>query len=763
MNVMDLMAKISLDSQDFNQGLESSKSNFSKFGSALSSGAKTVGKVATASIAAIGTAVTGTSAAFIKAASGTASLADTIDKESQKLGISATAYQEWSAILQHTGGSVDNLKPALKTLSKEIMNNSDAFQQLGISQEEMKGKSVEEVLSMTISKLQDMPEGIERTRLATQLLGKSSVELGALLNTSAEDTEAMRQKVHELGGVMSDDAVKAGAAFKDSLQDMKTAMSGAKNNLMAEFLPSLTTAMDGLTALFTGDSSGIEKIKQGIASLASKLNEMMPKVISALSGIAEALISALPDFVQTFASQLPSILSSLIPILVNALVKLADALADALPKVIEVIQQNIGTITQGLTKIILTIGKLIVQIFPKVFPMLIKVGVQLIKELAKGLTQNMSAIIKSIIECVQVIVQELTNPETLTELLRCGIELTVALIKGILENLPQILGCIGEVVGNIVSFLFTDGIPMLFDAAVSVFGAIGDGLLKAWDYITGKIGDLLGKILGGDGIGGWLQGIIDKACEIFGGIGTGLLDAFGAVGEGIWGAITTLGGWIKDKFYEAMKWINDVGEWIGKKLGEALNIAKKYIVGPLKSLGDYIGGTLYDLTHDDYTPISDEDWNAMSANYVGGVSAWEKAGENDGKKYVKGQEKGLDIHSPSKKMAYIGKMVMAGFADGMEEESNSAFDDIDATFGKFHPELNVDAVIGQNGVLKARAGSASTTEEKTLEKIYAALEYMAKQGFNFTLPVFIGNKQIDEQTVDSVNRLQLRSGGQVNV
>ena len=152
----------------------------------------------------------------------------------------------------------------------------------------------------------------------------------------------------------------------------------------------------------------------------------------------------------------------------------------------------------------------------------------------------------------------------------------------------------------------------------------------------------------------------------------------------------------------------------------------------------------------------------MSANVVGGAS-FEKKGEKDGKDYVKGQEKGLDIHSPSKKMAYIGKMVMAGFADGMEDESDSAFDDIDATFGKFHPELNVDAVIGKDGVLKSRAGSAYSTEEKTLEKIYAALEYMAKQGFNFTLPVFIGNKQIDEQTVDSVNRLQLRSGGQVNV
>ena len=156
-----------------------------------------------------------------------------------------------------------------------------------------------------------MEDGTARTALAQKLLGRQSMELGALLNTSAEDTEAMRQAVHDLGGVMSDEAVKNGAAFQDSLQDMKTALSGAKNNLMAEFLPSLTTSMDGLTALFTGDSSGIAKIKEGISGLASSLNEMMPHVIEAVSGIANALISALPDFLTEFGNSacdgLPSI------------------------------------------------------------------------------------------------------------------------------------------------------------------------------------------------------------------------------------------------------------------------------------------------------------------------------------------------------------------------------------------------------------------------------------------------------------------------
>lgn len=748
MNVMDLMAKISLDSQDFNRELGESKSNFSKFGSALSSGAKTVGKVGVAAFAALGTAVTGTSAAFIKAASGTASLADTIDKESQKLGISAESYQEWSAILQHTGGSIDNLKPALKTLSKEIVNNSEAFQELGISQEEMKGKSIDEVLQMTISKLQDMPAGIERTRLATQLLGKSSVELGALLNTSAEDTEAMRQKVHELGGVMSNDAVKAGAAFQDSLQDMKTALSGAKNNLMGQFLPSLTTAMDGLTALFTGDSSGIEKIKQGISGLASKLNELMPKVIETISGVAEALISALPDFIQTFASQIPSILSRLIPILVNALVKLADSLADALPKAIEVIQQNIGTITQGLTKIILTIGKLIVQIFPKVFPMLIKVGVQLITELAKGLTSNMSDIIAAIIECVNVIITELSNPETLTQLLKCGLELTIALIKGIIENAPALLAAIAELVGNVVSFLVTDGIPMVLDAAVELFEAIGDGVLKAWDFITSKLGELIGKIVGFEGIGGWLSDVLEGAKKVFESIGDAISGAWETIKDGVVG------------------FGKDIWNAIKEGLGDMLEKGKELIMdlfNGIKKGWDKVKNffTSSGVSVDRTELLVKQGYSESQAKEA--LKIMESQGEAAAEAYLKGQQKGFQVNSPSRKMRWMGQMVMEGFSLGLEDESDGAVDAMADTVNSIN-KISLNPLDVNMDVMKEKAPVQKHTQaDDDLKNIYNLLALIAKQGFNFTVPVFFGNKQFDEQTVESVNRLQLRSGGQVNV
>lgn len=120
--------------------------------------------------------------------------------------------------------------------------------------------SQEELFNATIAGLQNVENETERTYLAGQLLGRGATELGALLNTSAEDTEAMRQQVHDLGGVMSDEAVKSAAAYQDSLQNMQVAFGGLKNNLISGFMPSITTVMDGLAAIFSGDKSGINKV-----------------------------------------------------------------------------------------------------------------------------------------------------------------------------------------------------------------------------------------------------------------------------------------------------------------------------------------------------------------------------------------------------------------------------------------------------------------------------------------------------------------------
>ena len=331
MNVFDLEAVLRLNDEDYKSGLDSDASKAEQVGEKIGSALRGAGKTAVAGFKAIGNASVAGAKYIMDGASATAEYGDHIDKMSQKLGISATAYQEWSAILEHSGSSIDGMQRGMMTLAQQAEKNSEAFQQLGISQEEVASMSQEDLFAAVISGLQGMEDGSERTALAQQLLGGAAKDLGPLLNTSAEDTEAMRQAVHDLGGVMSDEAVKAAAAYQDSLQDMKTAFSGLQRGLFSEFMPAITKVMDGLSAIFSGDSDGgIKMISDGVSAVVNSISESLPQFLDLGMGILMSLVQAL-------IQNLPKLLESggkIVGELVAGLIKAIPTLISSAPQLI---------------------------------------------------------------------------------------------------------------------------------------------------------------------------------------------------------------------------------------------------------------------------------------------------------------------------------------------------------------------------------------------------------------------------------------------
>ena len=232
-------------------------------------------------------AITAATVAIFKVADSVASVGDEIDKQSQKLGISAQAYQEWDAILGHCGASMDRLKEGMKTLSKAIADGSAdqvaAFEKVGLSLDEVKQMSTEDVFAAVITGLQGMEEGADRTNTATALLGESAQELGPLLNTTAEATEKMRQTVNDLGGVMSDDAVAASAEFKDALQDLQTVAGWFKREFVANIIPYVTAGMQSLTATLRAGKDGVVSLKNSFVEFGSATVTALDKASFALN------------------------------------------------------------------------------------------------------------------------------------------------------------------------------------------------------------------------------------------------------------------------------------------------------------------------------------------------------------------------------------------------------------------------------------------------------------------------------------------------
>lgn len=620
MDVFDLAAKITLDTNDYTKGLSDAEKKTSGFGSRLGSSIKSAAKVGAAAFGAIATASAVATKAIVGQAGDVAAYGDNIDKMSQKIGISATAYQEWDAILQHSGTSMDAMKIGFKTLANQIDAGSESFQKLGISQEELANLSTEEIFAKTIEGLQNMEEGAERTALASELLGRGGIELGALLNTSAEDTEKMRQAVHDLGGVMSDEAVKASAAYQDSLQDLQTAFGGAKRTMMAEFFPAMVSVMDGLSAIISGDESGLEGLNKGITEFVSKMTDNVPKILKAGGDLVRALWKGiqtnLPKIISTGSDIIISLVRGLIgavPQIIEAGVEvlagfigaltgqtpdLIQAGLDAVFAIVDGVLDNVSSLVDAGIQLIIALGQGLIDALPEIaakipavisriinaihenMPKIVDAGVQLFT----ALVENLPAIILAITDALPEIITSAIDTilDNIQLMVDAGVQLFVALV----QNLPEIIAGIVKAIPQIIAAIL-DSLGGLGDAIAGIFSAAWDAVVAVWDTVV----DFFQAIW--DGIVAIFEGIVDWFSDLFSGAADGIEQAwdgivsfFSGIWNGIVGVFRTVGGWFYNVFKGAATFISDAwnsvvsffqGIWDG-------------IVNIFESVGEWFGG-----------------------------------------------------------------------------------------------------------------------------------------------------------------------------
>lgn len=547
-------------------GNESGEKFGNKFASALKGTAAVIG---TAMAAATGAAVAA-GKAFIDSANDVAAYGDQVDKMSQKMGISAEAYQEWDFVMQHAGASIDSLKTSMKTLATAAETDSEAFEALGISQEQIASLSQEDLFSTTIAALQNVEDETQRTYLAGQLLGRGATELGALFNMSAEETDALKQQVHDLGGVMSDDAVKDAAAYQDAMTNMNTSLEGLKNNMMTEFLPGITQVMNGLAGVFSGNG-GVEEIRGGLESVIGKITELAPQFLSLGQTLILSLISG-------FAPMAPQLISSIFTVLIEGITTITSMIPSLMPSIIAGIEGIMMALLQALPVIVSGLTDLIVEIVTwlstgDTLTTFINGIIELTSQITNSIAMVLPVLLPAIIRIISEIAQALTEPDNIMMILNSVLMIVGAVVVALANSLPEIwdmtVALLGNIAEQLIVFIATAGTALgnwfaeIIPNIVSFFSDIG-GKIKAWFTETvskaAQFGlDLLGKF----------RELPGKIIEI----GSNLV-------RGIWEGIQNMGSWIMDR-------IASFGETITNGFKSVFGIAS-----PSKLFADVIGSNL---------------------------------------------------------------------------------------------------------------------------------------------------------------------------
>ena len=429
MTVFDLFASLSLDDSNFTEGLNKAEKSASGFGKTLSTGLKVGG----AAVAAVGAATVAMTGAVVKGAGEVAAYGDNVDKMSQKLGLSAEAYQEWDYVLSQAGTDINSMSTGLKTLTNKIDDakngSADAtamFEKLGISLDDLNNMSREDVFEAAIYGFQDMADSTERAALANDLFGRSGQELAPLFNTTIEDTKALQQAAHDLGFVLSDEAVDAAADYTDALDTMQRTLNGVKRNMLSSFLPAMTKVMDGLTKVFSGNG-GVEEISAGISEMADQILEAVPTLLDVGGGIVQALLTSINE-------NLP---------------QLASAAVDAILMLTTYLVENL--------------------------PMLVESAFTIITTLAEGLVKALPELIPAIIDVIIKIIDILTDPDNIGMLIDAAIAIMIALAEGLIEGLPKLVEKIPEIIVHLVEAII-ENLPKLIIAAGKIIWALIKGI-----------------------------------------------------------------------------------------------------------------------------------------------------------------------------------------------------------------------------------------------------------------------------------------------
>ena len=500
LEIFKLVGSIFVDNEQANKSIAKTDKNAQGVGQTLANGVKTAAKWG-------GAIVAGTSAAAagcVKLVTDSADVADNIDKMSQKIGLSKQGFQEWSYVMGQNGMDVDKLQVGIKTLVTKMESaaggNKEAaetFKELGVSIYDSSGKlkDQETMMNEAIYALADMENGTEKAALANTLFGKSGSEMMPMLNQGSTGMKELTQRAHELGIVMSDEAVDAGVKLGDTIDDIKQAFSAIITRMGSSLFPIIQKIADFI----------IEHLPQ-IESLFNKLtpsiSQLMDGLLPPLMSLVESIFPMLVDLIMAVMPIVIQIVQEFLPVIIQLLQLL-------LPPLIEVVLQLLPPLLTILQPILDLLSPLL-ELLKPILDLLVGI-LEPIATLINSLLTPLINIIKNVIELALVPLR--TQFGNLSEMLKNT-------VKGAIDIIMNKINMIKGVFSGLIQFIkgvFTGNWRSAWEGVKKIFSNIWEGIKNVFRLPINWIIDGLNKFiksLNKIKIPNWVPGVGGKGINL---------------------------------------------------------------------------------------------------------------------------------------------------------------------------------------------------------------------------------------------------------
>jgi len=216
-------------------------------------------------------------------------LGDRIGKVSTQIGISAENLQKLQFSAEQSGLSTDTLNTAMQKFAINIGKANDgakiqmeAFQSLGVETKNLDGttKSVFQLFKDTSDQLGSLTDKTLQARLASELFGRTGVEMTVLFNEGSEGIERYGKQLSSVNGIMRGDSINAIQRFNDSWNLMTKSVRGflmdsSTLNLLSDIIDGWTFGIQKLNEKFGEQEKKVRNINEISADLALARKETL--------------------------------------------------------------------------------------------------------------------------------------------------------------------------------------------------------------------------------------------------------------------------------------------------------------------------------------------------------------------------------------------------------------------------------------------------------------------------------------------------------
>lgn len=231
--------------------------------------------------------------AIVAASKDMASNLDVVDKASQRMNIAAESYQELAHAADLSGVSMSTMEKAAKSLVGTDINFDDAMNQI-----------------------MSLGSESERTAAAVEMFGeKVAYDMQPLLKAGGDAFADMKQEAHDLGLVIDQDTVTAGASLNDMFSKVSASTKALKTGLMTELMPYVASILqwviDNMPVIQKTIKALMDAILPIVKPVIDTIMQMLPPILEAVTKVANAIIPVITPVLNGISSAVSALIKLL--------------------------------------------------------------------------------------------------------------------------------------------------------------------------------------------------------------------------------------------------------------------------------------------------------------------------------------------------------------------------------------------------------------------------------------------------------------------